>query len=66
MRNKLLLMLACPKCKRSLINNKNFLICKKCKLAFPIIEDKIPNLILEDAWKLNKTKEYQFKHNIKL
>jgi uncharacterized protein YbaR (Trm112 family) len=45
--------LACPKCKGSLIFEKqrNRLVCNKCKLAFRIEEDT-PIMLLEEAEKI--------------
>ncbi len=50
---KLLDIIACPKCKGDFIydEDKDRLICKNCKLAFPIKEG-IPILIIEEAEKL--------------
>ena len=47
---ELLEIIACPKCKGSLIlkETKNSLICQKCKLRYPIT-DGIPELLLEKA-----------------
>lgn len=61
----LLNILACPKCKGDIQENNMFLICNKCKLAFPIIEN-VPDMLLDDAWKLDKAEKYSFKHNFKL
>jgi len=62
----LLSVLACPKCKGDLKRIGRFLICKKCKLAFPILENKTPDMLLEDAWDLDKAKRYGFRHNFRL
>jgi hypothetical protein len=47
---KLLEILACPKCKGNLIYNeeKNILICEKCKVYYEII-DEIPVLLVDEA-----------------
>ncbi len=46
----LLSVLVCPKCKGELEYDEraNKLICKKCKLAYPI-EDDIPIMLIEEA-----------------
>jgi uncharacterized protein YbaR (Trm112 family) len=46
----LLEILACPKCKGALVlrSEDGALVCKPCKLAYPVVED-IPNLIIDDA-----------------
>jgi len=62
----LLKILACPKCKGELKERGMFLICEKCKLAFPVLDDDVPNMLLEDAWPLNKAKKSNFKHNLTL
>ena len=61
----LLEILACPKCKSSIKEKGSFLICKKCGLAFPVLED-VPDLLIEDAWPLEKAKKNKFEHNLKL
>ncbi|MCS7105917.1 MAG: Trm112 family protein [Candidatus Aenigmarchaeota archaeon] len=62
---ELLKILVCPKCKESLEEKEMFLVCKKCKLAFPVLED-VPDLLLEDSWPLEKAKLNNFKHDLKL
>jgi hypothetical protein len=51
--DKLLEILACPKCKGDLeYDTKNEkLICHKCKLAYRI-EDDIPIMLIEEAEKI--------------
>ena len=61
----LLSMLACPKCNGVVNKNVDFLVCKKCKLAFPVIEN-IPDMIAEDTWSIEKAKRTGFKHKLKL
>ena len=63
---ELLKILACPKCKGDLKEIGMFLICEKCKLAFPVLDEDVPDLLLEDAWPLEKAKKSNFKHNLKL
>jgi uncharacterized protein YbaR (Trm112 family) len=63
---KLLEILVCPKCKGEIREKGMFLLCRKCELAFPILEDSIPNMILEEAWPLSKAEKNDFKHDIKL
>jgi len=62
---ELLKILACPKCKGDIEKNGMFIVCKKCKLAYPIIED-VPDMLIDDAWKLDKAKKAKFKHNLEL
>lgn len=51
---KLLEILACPKCKKSLelTEDGKFLICHECKLRYPIING-IPDMIIEDALEID-------------
>lgn len=62
---ELLEILACPKCKKDVEEIGMFLICRNCKLAYPILEE-VPDLLLEDAWSLEKAEKEKFKHNLKL
>ncbi|MDI6840725.1 MAG: Trm112 family protein [bacterium] len=50
---KLLEILACPKCKGDLEYDKknDKLICRACKLAYPI-KDDIPIMLIDEAEKL--------------
>lgn len=64
-KKELLEILACPKCKGN-INLKNmFIVCKKCELAYPILDD-VPDMLIKDAWKLEKAKKAGFEHKEKL
>ncbi len=45
---KLLDVIACTKCKGTLVYSKNLLLCNKCRLRFAINKD-IPDMLLEDA-----------------
>ena len=51
--DKLLEILACPKCKGDLEydRKKDKLICHKCKLAY-LIKDDIPIMLIDEAEKL--------------
>ncbi|MEM5877882.1 MAG: Trm112 family protein [Candidatus Aenigmatarchaeota archaeon] len=64
-KKELLEILACPKCKGDVEEKEMFLLCKNCKLAFPVIEN-IPDMLLEDAWKISKAEKSVYKHNLKL
>jgi len=61
----LLDILACPKCKGDIKEEKMFLVCLSCKLAYPVRED-VPDMLLEDVWDLEKAKKASFTHNLKL
>ncbi len=62
---ELLQILVCPKCKKEVEEKGMFLVCKNCRLAYPILED-VPDMLLEDAWSLEKAEKENFKHNLKL
>jgi uncharacterized protein YbaR (Trm112 family) len=61
----LLKILACPKCKGEIKKRGMFLVCNRCRLAYPILDD-VPDMLIEDAWKLEKAEKVKFKHNLKL
>ncbi len=61
----LLKILRCTNCKGSLEKREMFLVCEKCGLAYPIIEG-VPDMLLEDAWKLDEARKVNFRHNLKL
>lgn len=65
LKKELLEIMACPKCKGDIEEKGMFLVCKTCKLAFPVLND-IPNMLIEDAWNLEKAKKTGFKHALKL
>ena len=62
---ELLEIMACPKCKDEIKQENLFLTCSKCKLAYPVLED-VPDMLIEDAWPLEKAKKGGFKHSLKL
>ncbi len=41
-----------------------FIICNKCGLAYPVLYEDVPDMLIEDAWKLEKAKKNKYKHNI--
>jgi uncharacterized protein YbaR (Trm112 family) len=55
---KLLDILVCPLCKGPLAYNKpgNELVCKPCRLAYPV-KDGIPVMLEDEARKLPPTEE---------
>ena len=61
----LLEIMACPKCKGDIKEENLFLTCSKCSLAYPVLED-VPDMLIEDAWPLEKAKKDGFKHSLKL
>jgi uncharacterized protein YbaR (Trm112 family) len=66
MDKELLGIMACPKCKSGLRHQKGFLTCGKCGLAFPILDRTIPDMLIEDAWTLNKARKSGFEHKMGL
>ena len=66
MDKELLDIMACPKCKDDVRHEKDFLVCSKCGLAFPILDRAIPDMIIEDAWPVSKARKSRFEHKIKL
>ena len=63
---KLMEILACPKCKEDVKEENMFITCRKCKLAYPILDEDIPDMLIEDAWPLEKAKKAKYKHDIKI
>ncbi len=61
----LLKILACPKCKSTIKLQNMFLTCSNCRLAYPILDD-VPDMLIQDAWKLDKARKVNFKHKLKL
>ena len=59
-------VLACPKCKGDIKEKDMFIICDKCKLAYPILDEDVPDMLIEDAWDLEKARKASFKHKLKL
>ncbi len=52
-REELLKIIVCPKCKGNLEyrEKEEKLVCHKCKLAYPIVDD-IPVMLVEEAEKV--------------
>jgi len=62
----LLGIMACPKCKGDIEEKGMFIVCKKCKLAYPVLDGNVPDMLIEEAWPLEKAKKNKFKHKLKL
>ena len=58
-------VLACPKCKGNVKEKGMFIVCNTCKLAYPVL-DNVPDMLIEDAWNLEKANKIGFKHKLKL
>lgn len=63
---ELMQVLACPRCKSSVKENGMFIVCSHCKLAYPVLNGKIPDMLMEDSWGLEKAKRVKFKHTLRL
>ena len=59
-------VLACPKCKGNVSERGSFISCGKCRLAYPVLDRSVPDMIIEDAWPLRKAKKAGFRHTLKL
>jgi len=62
----LLKILACPKCKGDVSEKGMFIVCGKCKLAYPVLDSDVPDMLIDDAWAVSKADEAEFKHGLKL
>jgi len=62
---KLLEIVVCPKCKGDVAEKKMFLVCEKCKLAYPVL-DNVPDMLIDEAWPLEKAEKNEFNHGLKL
>ena len=49
MDKNLLKILACPKCKNTVVIKGNKILCENCKLKFNFVLNDVPNMLLEDA-----------------
>lgn len=63
---ELLEIMACPKCKGDIKEEGMFITCQKCKLAYPVLDKDIPDMLIEDAWPIEKAKKAKFRHEIKI
>jgi len=59
-------ILACPKCKGDVKEKGMFIVCEKCKLAYPVLDGDVPDMLIEDAWPIKKAGKNKFKHKLKL
>ncbi len=66
MNKELLNIIACPKCKGDVGLKGMFLVCGKCRLAYPVLDKGIPDMLIEDAWPLDNAKKAGFKHRKRL
>lgn len=62
---RLLDIMACPKCGGGVEEKGMFLLCKRCGLAYPVL-DGIPDMLVGDAWPLERARREGFRHGLKL
>ena len=62
----LLKILACPKCKGDVSEKGMFIVCLGCKLAYPVLDSDVPDMLVDDAWALSKADKVGFKHELGL
>ena len=62
---KLIKILVCPKCNGDVKEEKIFIICEKCNLAYPVLNN-VPNMLIDEAWTLEKAKKENFVHKLNL
>jgi uncharacterized protein YbaR (Trm112 family) len=63
---KLLEIMACPRCRGDIEERGMFIVCRKCRLAYPVLGGRVPDMLLEDAWRLDMAKKSKFRHKLKL
>ncbi len=59
-------VLACPKCKGNVKEENMFITCSRCGLAYPVLDGNVPDMLIEDAWPIDKAKKMKFSHNLEL
>lgn len=62
----LLKILACPKCKGDVKEEGLFITCAACRLAYPVLDKDVPDMLIEDAWPLARAQKARFRHKLKL
>ena len=63
---ELMSVLACPKCRGEVEEKGMFISCRRCGLAYPVLENVIPDMLIEDAWPLPKARKAGFRHKLTL
>lgn len=62
---KLFDVMACPKCSGEIHEKGMFILCRKCCMAFPVLDESVPDMIIDEAWPLQKAEKSGFRHDIK-
>ncbi|MCK5023775.1 MAG: Trm112 family protein [Candidatus Aenigmarchaeota archaeon] len=62
--DKLLEVIACPKCKGEIKEKEMFLTCRRCEIAFPVLDKSVPNMIIEESWPIKKAEKSKFTHKL--
>ncbi len=57
--------LACSKCKGEVKEKEMFIVCENCKLAYPVLEGGMMDMLMGDAWELEKAEKSNFTHAVK-
>ncbi len=65
MKKDILDILACPKCRGDVKEKGMFIVCEACSLAYPVL-DGVPDMLIDDAWPLEKAEKSGFRHGLKL
>jgi hypothetical protein len=63
---ELLRIMVCPRCKGDIHEKEMFLVCKKCGLAYPVLDGKVPDMLINDSWPLEKAEKSNFRHKMTL
>ncbi len=59
-------VIACTDCKGGLSERGMFLVCDGCKLAYPVLDGCVPDMLMDDAWTLSDAKKKDYKHDLSL
>ncbi|MBN1766754.1 MAG: hypothetical protein JW860_15985 [Sedimentisphaerales bacterium] len=59
---KLMDILVCPRCKGPVRHENMFLLCNQCRLAYPLLDINMPNMIIDNAWSLDQARTQDFIH----
>ena len=62
---ELMKIIACPKCNGNVKEEKMFIICKTCNLAYPVL-NSVPNMLIDEAWTIKKAEKENYKHKLEL
>jgi uncharacterized protein YbaR (Trm112 family) len=43
-----------------------FIVCRACRLAYPVLDGDVPDMLIDDAWPLKRAKAVKFRHQLQL